>query len=160
MQKLIRRLKYDDDRLVVQDIYPLMALAFEKLVSENPGIAYDDAIIVPIPLHRSREHKRGYNQAFLLAEKLASSKSLAIKTDILRRVRKTKPQFGLNKNDRLSNLKDAFALGSFSVAGKTTILVDDVFTSGSTLTLCAALLTAGGAKHVAAIAAARAPYDK
>lgn len=161
MQKLIRKLKYDDDRLVVRDISVLMERAFLKLQSEVEAFQdLDSLLIVPIPLHRSREQKRGYNQAHLLAKDLALKNKLHISCNSLRRVKKTKPQFGLNKQDRLANIEDAFALGSADIAGKAIVLVDDVFTSGATLTLCAKLLTTGGASRVAAIAAARAPYDK
>lgn len=161
MQKLIRRLKYDDDRLVVQDIGPLMIRAFDKLSREVSVLqSAEELLVVPIPLHPSREHKRGYNQAHLLAKYLSTHRQLRIEPKVLRRVKKTKPQFGLNKPDRLSNLQDAFVLGQVDVRGKSIILIDDVFTSGATLIACAKLLTAGGAKAVAAVAAARAPYDK
>jgi len=161
MQKLIRKLKYDDDRLVVRDINVLMQQAFLKLQSEIDAFRNaHDALIVPIPLHRSRERKRGYNQATLLAKGLADRNKLPVNSDVLKRVKKTKPQFGLNKQDRLENIDGAFSLGKTDVRGKSIILIDDVFTSGATLTLCAKLLTTGGASNVAAIAAARAPYDR
>lgn len=161
MQKLIRKLKYDDDRLVVRDISVLMQRAFLKLQTEVEAFQdLDNLLIVPIPLHRSREQKRGYNQAHLLAKDLALKNKLRISCNSLRRVKKTKPQFGLNKQDRLANIENAFALGTADIEGKAIILVDDVFTSGATLTLCAKLLTTGGASRVAAIAAARAPYDR
>lgn len=161
MQKLIRRLKYDDDRLVVQDIGPLMIRAFDKLLTEVSDLkSAEELLVVPIPLHPSREHKRGYNQAHLLAKYLSTHRQLRIEPKVLRRVKKTKPQFGLNKPDRLSNLQDAFVLGQTDVSGKSIVLIDDVFTSGATLIACARILTAGGARAVAAVAAARAPYDK
>lgn len=161
MQKLIRKLKYDDDRLVVRDIDVLMQQAFLKLQSEVDGFRNrHDVLIVPIPLHKSRERKRGYNQATLLAKGVADRNKLPVNCDVLKRVKKTKPQFGLNKQDRLENIDGAFSLGRTDVTGKSIILIDDVFTSGATLTLCAKLLTTGGASTVAAIAAARAPYDR
>lgn len=160
LQKLIRRLKYDDDRLVVTDISPLMISAFQTLSEALPQLADDSPLIVPIPLHASRQLRRGYNQAALLAKGIAQFARLPIAKKVLIRKKKTRPQYGLGKTERLANIEGAFCLGDFDVRGKSVILVDDVFTSGATLTSCASLLTAGGAKCVAAIAAARAPYDK
>ena len=175
MQKLIRKLKYDDDRLVVNEMSVLLQRAFQKLQTEVEAYRQtENVIIVPIPLHRSREQKRGYNQASLLAKDLAAKNKLSVSCNLLKRVKNTKPQFGLNKQDRLTNIDGAFALGKVhalehlhaleylqaELHGKSIILIDDVFTSGATLTLCAKLLTAGGASNVAAIAAARAPYDR
>jgi ComF family protein len=161
MQKLVRKLKYDDDRLVVRDMNVLMQKAFFKLQSEVDAFRNGhDVLIVPIPLHKSRERKRGYNQATLLAKGVGERNKLPVNCDVLKRVKKTKPQFGLNKQERLANIDGAFSLGRTDVSGKSIILIDDVFTSGATLTLCAKLLTTGGASKVAAIAAARAPYDR
>jgi len=161
MQKLIRRLKYDDDRLVVSDIEPLLTRALTLLTESVPDLKIrSEVIVVPIPLHWIRERKRGYNQAHLFCSAVGRTSGFVVEKRILRRVRKTKPQFGLKKQERMRNVSDAFALGNIDVRGKSIILVDDVFTSGATLTACASILTAGGAKSVSALAAARAPYDK
>jgi ComF family protein len=162
MQKLIRRLKYDDDRLVVADIGPLLSRAYEMLLTAKPNLIddKDDILLVPIPLHPSRQRKRGYNQAALIAKEFAKIYDLRVDTGLLKRTRKTRPQYGLGKQDRLRNIQGAFEFGGNDIRRKKIILVDDVFTSGATLTACASLLTECGAEQVAAMAAARAPYDK
>ena len=81
MQKLIRRLKYDDDRLVVADIGPLLIRAYEMLLTAKPQLLDDknDILLVPVPLHRSSvQRKRGYNQAALIAKEFAKFHNLEV----------------------------------------------------------------------------------
>lgn len=162
MQKLIRRLKYDDDRLVVTDLGRILTRAYEMLLTTMPELLddKDDIFLVPIPLHSDRQHKRGYNQAELIAREFAKLKHLKVENQVLIRKRKTRPQYGLGRKERLINIEGAFEFVGKDIRNKTAIIVDDVFTSGATLTSCAALLTECGARRVTAMAAARAPYDK
>ncbi len=162
MQKLIRRLKYDDDQLVVADLGSILTRAYEMLLTAMPQLIddKDDIFLVPVPLHPSRKRKRGYNQAELIAREFAKLNHMQVQIGVLNRKRKTRPQYGLGRKDRIDNIAGAFEFGGFDIRNKTVIIVDDVFTSGATLTTCAALLTECGAKQVAAMAAARAPYDK
>lgn len=161
LQKVIRRLKYDNDRSVVADIAPLLLLADNILRSALPDLPNNqDLLVVPVPLHESRQRKRGYNQAALLAEEYARSVGMKIEKNSLNRTKNTRPQYGLTKLERMDNVNGAFILDSHKhIKDRIIILVDDVFTSGATLRECAALLTAGGARYVAAIAAARAPLN-
>ncbi|MBX9666543.1 MAG: ComF family protein [Candidatus Obscuribacterales bacterium] len=161
IQKLIRRIKYDDDTLVAKDIGPRLYLAYKHMTDRHAQQFEKDIFtIVPIPLHQKRQLNRGYNQARLIAGEFARLADLPVETKMLRRVKETKPQYGLKKGERLDNVKDAFALGKVSARGRNIILIDDVFTSGATLLTCASLLRAAGALRVVAIAAARAPFDK
>jgi ComF family protein len=110
--------------------------------------------VVPVPLHRSRERSRGFNQARELARHLG----LPI-ADCLRRVRRTTPQADLPAARRHANIRGAFALDERrknDLEGLTVVLVDDVSTTGATLNACAAALVAGGAREVRALTAARA----
>lgn len=161
IQKLIRRLKYDDDTLVAKDIGPKLFLAYLLLAELNPEFRDRDGTrVVPVPLHKKRQRKRGYNQAHLIAREFARIANLTVDTEMLCRVKETQPQYGLKKNERLINVTDAFAPGAHAVSGRRIILVDDVFTSGATLLTCASLLSAQGATKVVALAAARAPFDR
>lgn len=110
----------------------------------------EGAYLVPVPLHPSKERKRGYNHAMLLAKELESSLKLPV-VPLLIRQRKTLPQYGLSQKERKDNIKDAFALhekGKKLVAGKTIFLVDDIVTSGATLQEAASTLKRAGAKEV------------
>lgn len=159
LQKLIRRLKYDEDQLTVGDIAPFMVNAFALFRADVLPIDADP-IVISVPLHNDRQRKRGYNQAQLLAQQFAKLAGLEAGDDILRRSRNTRPQFGLRKPERLENVQGAFVPGAKPANGRTIIIIDDVFTSGATMTECASSLIAAGARTVAGLAAARAPLHK
>lgn len=159
LQKLIRRLKYDEDQLTVGDIAPFMMNAFALFQADVLPIDANP-IVISVPLHSARQRKRGYNQAQLLARQFAKLAGLDTSDDILRRSRNTRPQFGLRKPERLENVQGAFVAGAKPVSGRTIIIIDDVFTSGATMTECASSLIAAGARTVVGLAAARAPLHK
>lgn len=117
-----------------------------------PGNMYD--CVVPVPLHRSRQRRRGFNQAALLGAYICEHAHLPL-LDALTRTRATKTQTALIREDREENVRDAFA-AIVPVQGLSLLLVDDVLTTGQTALACAAALKAAGAKHVALLAATRA----
>lgn len=154
-----------------------LAAPLAALVAERCGEAFDGAdALVPVPLHRSRERQRGFNQAALIARALPLGCA-----DVLVRVRSTASQTDLPADERRSNVRGAFALrcdqrGSRraslewlakcvplpSVRGTPVavplcpVLVDDVATTGATLSECARVLREAGAKEVRAVTVARA----
>lgn len=105
-------------------------------------------VYVPIPLHPSRRRKRGYNQAELLARELSKRSGIPADADLLVRVKKTRAQKELNDQERLTNLKDAFSIRKEEIPYKNVILVDDIYTTGSTMDAAAGLLKAYGVKNV------------
>lgn len=109
----------------------------------------DGVILVPIPLHTSRKRWRGFNQAELLAVELAKRFKVKINTNLINRVINTKTQVGLSRDERKKNIKGAFEVSRESkVKGKRFILVDDVFTTGATMSEACRVLKANGAKSV------------
>ncbi len=111
----------------------------------------EDTILVPVPLHRWRIWKRGYNQSALIASALARRTQRVAELDLLRRVKATPVLRGLGRRERALALQGAFRLtdaGRKRVAGRTIILIDDVHTSGATASACAKALKRGGAAHV------------
>jgi ComF family protein len=113
-------------------------------------------IIIPVPLHRQRLQERGFNQAAILAALFFPDAKQRICVDALSRTRRTPPQTGLRGKDRRKNLKNAFAVDrSSQVKGKAVLLVDDVFTTGTTLNECAKILKKYGAADVQALTLAR-----
>ena len=113
--------------------------------------------LVPIPLHPKRKHKRGFNQAALLARKLSHLIAIPCCEMALRRVRDTAPQVGLSDSERLRNLHAAFQCSNRAlVVGKRLLLIDDVMTTGATLASAAAALVSAGANRVSALTLARA----
>lgn len=104
--------------------------------------------LVPIPLHPKRKAKRGYNQAELLAREIGRRMKLPVYPDLLARVRNTVPQKQLNPQERQNNLKKAFNIPGNDVKLKTILLIDDIFTTGSTIDEAARVLKLSGVKCV------------
>lgn len=116
------------------------------------------ALVVPIPLHKSRERTRGFNQSELIAlgfiEK-AGKDMLRLESKLLKRAKKTKPQTELSGTDREFNMQEAFQVEDTErVRGKIILLLDDVKTTGATLEEAARTLRAAGAKQIWAITVA------
>jgi ComF family protein len=113
-------------------------------------------IIVPVPLHPTRQRERGFNQAGLIAELLGARISIPCKP-VLKRIRYTTTQTALDRAERMENLHNAFRLRkNADMRGLRVLLIDDVLTTGSTLSECARVLKRAGAISVHAATAARA----
>ncbi len=104
--------------------------------------------LVPIPLHPSRRRKRGYNQAELLAAELSRRAGVPMDAGLLLRTKKTRPQKDLDDGERLKNLKGAFSVRKRPVPYKNVILVDDIYTTGSTVNSAARVLKENGVQFV------------
>ncbi len=115
-------------------------------------------LLVPVPLHWKRLFKRGFNQSAILSAQLAKLTGIPFQPDLLKRVRKTETQDGRNRAERFENQKGAIAVTNRHarlVNGKTITLVDDVMTTGATLSACASVLTAAGAAQIRVLVLAR-----
>jgi ComF family protein len=145
----IQRLKYARRRA--------LADALGILLAERYPFA-PTALLVPVPLHITRLRERGFNQAVLLARRLAAAHGLPVASRALVRTRPTHAQPGLAAAARRTNLAGAFALRPGAVvAGRQVVLVDDVLTTGATADACAAVLAAAGAARVDVYTVGRAP---
>jgi ComF family protein len=114
-------------------------------------------LILPVPLHPARERERGFNQSLLLARRLGRAWNLPVRADVLARTIATPPQAELDAQARRANVRGAFAVRRPElVAARHVIVVDDVFTTGSTVTACAQILRRGGARTVGVLTVARA----
>ena len=117
----------------------------------------DIDLIAPVPLHRRRFRRRGFNQAFLLVNGWPLPGEAVLVRDLLTRSRSTPPQTGLDRRQRRINIKNAFGVSrSGESAGKRVLLVDDVLTTGATAEACATILLKDGAKQVDVLTLARA----
>ncbi len=116
----------------------------------------DTHLIMPVPLHWRRRFSRRYNQAAVLAQATATIAGLPVDTISLQRQRHTPPQKGHSQASRTANVADAFLVkNATAVTGKNIVLVDDVWTTGATLTACTHVLQACGAKNVRWLTLAR-----
>jgi len=112
-------------------------------------------LVVPVPLHPARQRERGFNQAELLAAELRRASGLAGR-NVLQRTRYTATQTQFDRSERMENLRGAFRLRRGSnVQDLRMLLVDDVLTTGSTLSECASVLREAGARSVHAVTVAR-----
>jgi competence protein ComFC len=113
-------------------------------------------MIVPVPLHRRKQREREFNQAERLARRLGTATQLPVNARLLRRVRPTRTQTQLHREERLENVRNAFAMrGGRRLNGERIVLVDDVFTTGATTSACAGVLKAAGAGEVCVWTVAR-----
>jgi ComF family protein len=116
-----------------------------------------DFIVTSVPMWREKEKNRGFNQAKILAQ-IVSKEFMLSETDLLTRTRPTRPMFGLKKDERRKNIEGAFKIKKEQLGGiknQAIILVDDLWTTGSTMRECAELLKRGGAKSVWGLTLAR-----
>lgn len=129
---IIHRIKYKGRK----DIAKELGKAFGKKLKQNPLYSEID-FLVPIPLHKKRLRKRGFNQSKSICEGLSHSLELPIEADNLIRTVDTQTQTKLSKAERQKNLKDAFkVVNPEALKGKHILLVDDVLTTGSTIEEC------------------------
>ncbi len=153
--KLIKRLKYKLVRDAFNDVLNKMR---EELSSKLTFIATLSPLVVPIPLHQDRLLWRGFNQSEYVAKFISRSLNFNLSPTLLRRKKRTLPQFGLTHLERARNLKGAFILNKAEkekIREKTILLVDDIVTSGHTVREAALVLKRGGAKNVFVFSIAR-----
>ena len=153
VKKLIYKLKYDGDRLLAGDLALLLQSGWLAVRHELDDHA---SLVVPVPLHVERQNSRGFNQSELLARHVARVADLRLDVKALTRVKRTVPQHGLDRASRRENLAGAFKGNSQRLTGRAVVLVDDIYTSGATLTEAAQTVLACGAKRVCAFTLARA----
>ena len=120
-----------------------MAVYYGKWISSKKIEA-----IIPVPLHPSKKRKRGFNQAEILARELSEQTGIPVYTDVLFRIRKTSPQKMLGPGERKANLKGAFAVSAKWKACRNVLLIDDIYTTGSTIERCAGMLKKAGTENV------------
>ncbi|HHW49622.1 MAG TPA: ComF family protein [Clostridiaceae bacterium] len=128
--------------------------AFARLIAEkikNMAVYREFDVIVSVPLHKRREHMRGYNQSLLISRILSRELKLPEKSKILKRKKETHTQSLLPLDKRRSNLLGAFEVKhTDEIKDKTVLLVDDIMTTGITLNECSKVLKEAGAKKVIA----------
>ena len=142
---------------------PGVAVTLARFMARHVGPDGSGALLVPVPLHRWRIWRRGYNQAALIASALAERTGLEKDLDLLRRVKRTPVLRGLGRRERALAVRGAFAVREEKkarIAGRTVVLVDDVFTSGATAGACAKALKRAGAGRVEILCWARVVLEE
>jgi ComF family protein len=150
LRHAIHQFKYDHRSLLS---VPLGAMLSEQGRAVLKTHEYD--VIMPVLLHPRRVRQRGFNQSLSLARTVAQAWGIAIEREGLKRTRWTDPQTMLPEKDRVRNVRGAFAYQGQGVTRKTVLLIDDVYTSGSTVNECAKVLKKQGAGRVDVLTLAR-----
>ncbi len=151
VREVIHRYKYNQHEF----FEPLMILWLHSCGSLFPD---QPQCIVPVPLHPVKERERGFNQAERLAAGVAKYLGLPMETKFLRRVKYTKTQTNLTRKERLANMHNAFEAPGRMPFSRL-LLIDDVMTTGSTASACAAALRGAGAARVDVLTLARGMPD-
>lgn len=149
IRTMILKLKYADNSFIAKALAPYLAAVYlqhiQKIFKQPP-------VIIPVPLHRSRQHERGYNQSIILANELATYLNLPVITNALIRGKKTTIQKQMDAATRASNLHGAFTIApdqNSQIKNKNILLLDDVYTTGATTHECATTLLQNSARQVA-----------
>ena len=150
LRRAIHALKYGGEQRLAR---PLGRLVADRWLRAGRGGNF----LVPVPIHRDRRRERGYDQAELVARIAGRTLGLPVIAAVERQ-RATARQFALDRTERRGNVEGAFGVPAAqraAIAGRWIVLVDDVVTTGATLSACAAALRASGALAVSAVAVAR-----
>ncbi|MGN0986717.1 MAG: ComF family protein [Otoolea sp.] len=136
-------IKYKNKREYLDFYASAMAYRYRKTVEH-----WHAEVLIPVPVHPSRRRQRGFNQAEELARRLSRHWGIPVESRFLLRSRKTVPQRDLNPQERLRNLQEAFAVDRSIPVPGSVILVDDIYTTGSTIEACTRVLKAAGVQEV------------
>jgi ComF family protein len=156
LRELIHLLKYDQVRPAADALGRMLAQAMVEL---ETAWSDDSVAVVPVPLHARKLRQRGFNQSELItrcALRIAKSRRMTMVPGILQRKRETQSQTGLTRHQRRENIRGAFMVAKpEQIAGREVLLVDDVYTTGTTAWECARVLRRAGASKVYVATVAR-----
>jgi len=148
LEQLIRLYKYRRRATMARPLGDLALVWMDRLPTVD--------LVMPVPLHPSRLREREFNQALLLANRIARRLDLPLSYEHLLRVRETRPQTELDRTERAANVRRAFAVRRPAfLEGRRVLLVDDVFTTGATVNECAKSLRRAGVASVWVLTLAR-----
>ena len=150
IQNALHALKYRRNLGGFGDVLALQMLEFARSVNWKLDL------VIPVPLGRKRLKERGYNQVGLVARPLAYEMGLDYAPHALRKSRETRSQVGLTVSQRRENVANAYQAHPSAVSRKSILLMDDVATTGSTISACTAALLSAGAREVYVLTIARA----
>lgn len=144
VQQLLHRLKYDNKPEIGEYLGRLFASELKKDIKD---INFD--FIIPVPLHPTRQKRRGYNQSDHFAVGLGKGLGIPVNSAAVKRVKKSQTQTRKSRLERWENVADIFeVVNQEAIDGKSILIVDDVMTTGSTLEACIVNLVSSGAREV------------
>lgn len=146
IRQSVYQFKYHNRRCYGSYYADAMADLYKEII-QNMQIKHPD-VIIPIPLHKKRRKIRGYNQAEIIADHLGNLIRIPVKKQWLLRKKYTDPQKILNRKERKKNLEQAFGVSETFRPVRTVLLIDDIYTTGSTIDSSAKCLKAEGVQRV------------
>ena len=157
LRELIHLLKYEGMRPVANLLGRMLG---EVITNVSPAFEGESLLVVPVPLHSTKSRQRGFNQAELIVRAALkhppAGHSFEVAADVLQRWRYTETQTGLTRHQRQENIRGAFkVMNPEKILGREVLLVDDVFTTGITVSECARMLRRAGAVRVVVATVAR-----
>ena len=157
IKNLIKRFKYEPlVKELAKDLTSLIIAHFQ-LLDPPPNFGGGDYVLLPVPLEKRKLKWRGFNQSEEIGKEISKFLNIPLINDILFKIKETLPQVELSEKEREENIKGVFIIRNRKkISGKKILLVDDVYTTGSTMKECAQLLKKAGAKEVIGIVIARA----
>jgi ComF family protein len=154
VKKLINQFKYEP--FIKELSKPLASLIIAHFLNLRCLPDFSDFILVPLPLHKKKLKQRGFNQAEEIGKELSKFLRIPIFNDVLVKIRQTPAQVDLKKEERQENIKGVFACQKPDlIKARKILLVDDIFTTGSTMEECALALKRAGAKEIWGVVVAR-----
>lgn len=143
VKESVYRFKYKDCKIYGEFYGVQMAEKYKPIIEK-----WQPDVIIPVPIHKSRMRKRGYNQAQIIGKALSETLKIPMDINVLVREKKTEPQKKLSKSIRKKNVESAFKVTKNVVKYNKIILVDDIYTTGATIDACAQVLKRAGVKKV------------
>ena len=143
-RELLLKFKYSGKTYIGEKLARIMA---DRLETENLGAE----LVIPVPMHSKKKRKRGYNQAEIIASELAKKLCVPYSGSLLKRSGNTAAMSRLAAEERRMNIEGAFVVSAYAaevIAGKRVLLVDDIYTTGSTASECSRVLLSAGAREV------------
>ena len=148
LQKLIRGLKYHKQQELASYLAKFMYEYFTKINLQG------DFQVVPVPLHKNRIKKRKYNHMELVAIEFCRLSGFVPNFELIKRIKDTKPQYKLSRQERMQNLADAFEVDKSKDLNKPVLLIDDICTTGSTFEEMVRVLKSEGISNIVCLASA------
>ncbi len=158
-QKLIKNFKYQPFIKDLSKTFADIIVEHLLLTKNNTNDVWENSVLLPVPIYIKKQKNRGYNQSEELAKELSKIIKVPVVSNVLIKIKETTSQAELKKAQRLENLKNAFVIQNYkSIKNKKIFLVDDIYTTGSTMTECANILKKAKVKQVWGITIAREEY--
>lgn len=154
LQKLIRGLKYHKQRDLAHFQAKFMYDYWQQIINKDEFYH-----VVPIPLFKTREKQRKYNHMTLVAEEFCKLTGYEINLDLVKRIKDTKPQYRLNKEQRMGNLANAFKVDKTAYKKHKILLIDDICTTGSTFESIIFELQKNGINDIVCLATTTPNYE-